>query len=776
MKLKAFRIRNFRSIIDTKWNKFSNDNITCLIGQNESGKTSVIEGIMCFSDGVISEDMLRSDLSLPEISCRFIFEDNELDQTAVLHTIHPVVQEIIKKNNSIGLKRKWVSQKSSHLLLDDEDIDGFFSSYTNEKETMEKEAYEHAGEITKMAARLNEEVNKVNEELSSLKVELFEAREELQKLQDGNQLKSLNSEEEMNRAVERLKAKMNAVEVKIEKKTDSIKSRKSRLAEMADKIVYGSELFEAKNSYKRAAEKLEEAQIELDQIEHLKNNSQRAKELKGLNLKLNQANQDLIHYAESCEKCLNEYTYKYISFYALCADKNIDEAELFASTYIENEKKLGNSTDLAELFFPFIPIFQYFEDFSSLLPNKIDIDDIINENSSVEGYRAARSFLISAGIDPEFFMGEHSSRILKQKIENLNGEITLNFQDYWRQYVGENNKITINFDLEHYGLNHHDKKGEPFLEFWIKDRRERLYPKQRSRGVRWFLSFYLELQATARLKSNRSRLLLIDEPGVSLHARAQEDVLKVFEDIKDKIQIIYTTHSPHLVDSNKLYRLLAVQRANDADDRSQTLVYSAKEISKASADTLSPIFTLMGTRINDQKFVQQKNNLIVDETSSFYYITTLMKMLNYKDELYVLPATGVQNIPVLVNMLLGWKLEFAVLLTGNDVSQNIYNTLKETVFFENGKNAESKILHLKEFPQIEDIFSTIDFKRFVLHERIGITESNSEFIKLNNYSRTKLASGFMLHVLHEKIKIDDFDEETRHNIQMLFGNIGEILN
>jgi len=127
-------------------------------------------------------------------------------------------------------------------------------------------------------------------------------------------------------------------------------------------------------------------------------------------------------------------------------------------------------------------------------------------------------------------------------------------------------------------------------------------------------------------------------------------------------------------------------------------------------------------------------------------------------------------------MLLGWKLEFAVLLTGNDVSQNIYNTLKETVFFENGKNAESKILHLKEFPQIEDIFSTIDFKRFVLHERIGITESNSEFIKLNNYSRTKLASGFMLHVLHEKIKIDDFDEETRQNIQMLFGNIGEILN
>ena len=71
MKLSAFRIRNFRSIVDTGWQNLSPDNITCLIGQNESGKTSVLEGLKVFYTGVISEDVLRSDLSLPEISCRF---------------------------------------------------------------------------------------------------------------------------------------------------------------------------------------------------------------------------------------------------------------------------------------------------------------------------------------------------------------------------------------------------------------------------------------------------------------------------------------------------------------------------------------------------------------------------------------------------------------------------------------------------------------------------------------------------------------------------------
>jgi hypothetical protein len=186
-----------------------------------------------------------------------------------------------------------------------------------------------------------------------------------------------------------------------------------------------------------------------------------------------------------------------------------------------------------------------FEDFSSLLPNRIDLEDILSLNTKVEGFNAARNFLIVSGLDASFFK-ESNNRILKQKIENLNGEITLHFQGYWRQRLGRNNKIRLNFELEHYDFSHPDKKGKPYLEFWIKDEHERLYPKQRSRGVRWFLSFFLELKATALENSSRGKILLIDEPGLSLHARAQEDVLKVFEDLKENIQIIYSTHSPHL--------------------------------------------------------------------------------------------------------------------------------------------------------------------------------------------------------------------------------------
>ena len=66
---------------------------------------------------------------------------------------------------------------------------------------------------------------------------------------------------------------------------------------------------------------------------------------------------------------------------------------------------------------------------------------------------------------------------------------------------------------------------------------------------------------------------------------------------------------------------------------------------------------------------------------------------------------------------------------------------------------------------IEDVFSTIDFKNFVLHKRIGITESNSEHIIMNELSKAKLAADFILDVQNNKLKLEDFDDETIDNIQ-----------
>jgi len=452
-----------------------------------------------------------------------------------------------------------------------------------------------------------------------------------------------------------------------------------------------------------------------------------------------------------------------------------DEAEDAVDKELEKIAAYYSESELAEETFKHIPVFEMFEDFSSLLPNRIDLDDIFVENSHVEGIKAARNFLTVAGLDEKFF-DVQNNRILKQKIEKLNNEITLNFQDYWRQNLGKQNKIKINFELEHYDFSHPEKMGRPYIEFWIKDDQERLYPKQRSRGVRWFLSFYLELKASAIENRDRSRVFLIDEPGLSLHARAQEDVLKVFEDIKEDIQIIYTTHSPHLINMSKLYRLLAVQRALEDDIKSETVLFDAKSLNEASTDTLSPIYTLMGTKLSDHQFVKKKNNVIVEDTSTYHYLKTIFSLIDFKKEIYFLPATDVLNVPALVNMLMGWKLDFIVLLDDDDDGNLVYNDLKTNIFHNNERLAARKIIKLEDINSIEDLFSTIDFKNLILHQRVGITESNSDYIENNNLSRTQLTSNFVLHIQNNHTRFEDFDEETQENMKMLVQKLDRVLD
>jgi ABC-type ATPase involved in cell division len=453
---------------------------------------------------------------------------------------------------------------------------------------------------------------------------------------------------------------------------------------------------------------------------------------------------------------------------------SIDSAVKAARKEVDSVKQFYSSTELAEEIFKILPDFEMFEDFSSLLPNRIDLEDIVRANKRAEGYKAAINFLTITGLEYSFFQ-QPSSRILKQKIENLNGELTLNFQDFWRQNVGKKNKIKINFELSHYDHTIPEKSGKPYLEFWIKDEQERLYPKQRSRGVRWFLSFFLELKATAMDKSKRDKLLLIDEPAVSLHARAQEDVLKVFDDIKERIQIIYTTHSPHLIDVNKLYRILAVQRAIQDDMKSETLVYSARSLKSATADTLSPIYSTMGARLSQQEIIKSFNNVIVKDLATYYFLKAVVALTGFEKECYFLPASGAESIPMMVNILMGWGIDYIILNFGNSEERLVHEILMKEQYDNKIDLANKQMLFLEDYPDTEDLFSTIDFKKHVVKVREGITVRNSEYLIDNNYSRAILASNFLQEVTNDNVTFKSLDDETRDNLNNFIQQLSILL-
>src|SRR5664280_860979 len=752
MRLKAFRIRNFRSIVDTGWQNISPDNITCLIGQNESGKTSVLEGLKVFYSGIISEDVLRSDLSLPEVSCRFSIPPGWL----IKITDNPgtELKELLSGLSHVELTRTWIADLSSEI-----NVSGEISQYLD---SLEDAWRIYLNDVT---VKLVEEMNSIHD-LESALSRLGEEETDIRSKIGNDEVKRFNF---------RLFGKKSAEnENPINSQFPGLKNNLNEINKQKEEI---STILLKKQSVRKAGEKWKKLLEKCQQIDiHLKELSLKLEERhERMTLLMRPIEDDadsewkevLYDYRKTRserELRMSELESQIAFSWHIIEGNSEEEAENKVSDVIQSYKSHYNSAFLGKKYFEYCPVFELFEDFGSLLPNRIDMEDIITGNENVEGYKAARNFLSLAQLDYSFFQ-QPSSRILKQKIENLNNTLTRNFHDFWQQSIGRNNKIHIQFELDHYSSSYEGKAGKPYLEFWIKDEGERLYPKQRSRGVRWFLSFYMELMASAN--SDRPMVLLVDEPGVSLHARAQEDVLKVFEDIKDKIQIIYTTHSPHLVEINKLHRILAVQRDDLDSMRSTSRILDPLQLASASPDTLTPLQSILGNPMGGEGFSSKCFNLIVNDTGSFYMMNAIILLMGFKGKVCVIPSTNVSSIPLLCNMMMGWGLDFAVLLFENDDEVNMSEHLKSSVFRTDGNSREIIIRMPGAFLNSEDILSTLDFKNYLLETREGIPVPNSVYLREKELPRNFLLSRFLSNVKTGKIKVSDFDEETLENFKLI---------
>ncbi len=106
------------------------------------------------------------------------------------------------------------------------------------------------------------------------------------------------------------------------------------------------------------------------------------------------------------------------------------------------------------------------------------------------------------------------------------------------------------------------------FRIWVSDseRPQEVELEERSTGLQWFMSFFLVfLHESTGL--HRRAILLLDEPGLSLHPLAQRDLSAFFDEIARNHQIVYTAHSPFLVDADRLERARKVFVSEDGSTR-----------------------------------------------------------------------------------------------------------------------------------------------------------------------------------------------------------------
>jgi len=175
-----------------------------------------------------------------------------------------------------------------------------------------------------------------------------------------------------------------------------------------------------------------------------------------------------------------------------------------------------------------------------------------------------------AGLDPQQLQDllEKNDQATRNQLANRAGSVvTAEIRRLWKD---RELKVRFNLDGPYMDTLVSDPSGAYDVEVNLDER---------SRGFQWFFSFYVAFAADT--KGAGDAVLLLDEPGLHLHARSQADLLAHFEqDFAN--QIIYTTHSPFMV---PVHRPDAVRTTSTSEAAGTTVSNKAE----GDARTLYPL-------------------------------------------------------------------------------------------------------------------------------------------------------------------------------------------
>jgi predicted ATP-dependent endonuclease of OLD family len=200
---------------------------------------------------------------------------------------------------------------------------------------------------------------------------------------------------------------------------------------------------------------------------------------------------------------------------------------------------------------------------------------------------------------------------------------------------------------------------------------------ERSSGFQWFFSF---LTAFSRYEYDDTPvIILLDEPALGLHAKAQKDFLRFIEErLAKRCQVIYTTHSPFMIQPDHLERARLVE-----DKGRETGSVTTSDVLTTDSDTLFPLQAALGYDIAQHLFIA-KDNLVVEGPSDFLFMETISSHLReigregLDPRWSIMPLDGADVIPAFV-ALLGNHLDVTVVVDARRRSSKAFGLGKGRV-------------------------------------------------------------------------------------------------
>jgi predicted ATPase len=407
------------------------------------------------------------------------------------------------------------------------------------------------------------------------------------------------------------------------------------------------------------------------------------------------------------------------------------------------EEATGPPPPLLEAMVERLPRFVFFSSFEDVLPFQTTF-------RAARTKRSVQDFAKVAGLDLSRIAKIEDLQEKRNLLSARSAHISGNFKGYWRQ-----DEISLQATAEGQTLIIGVLEGGSTYTFKVE---------QRSKGFQWFLSFYLRLHAEGGTK----RVILIDEPGLYLHAKAQRDVLDVLENsIAREAQIVFSTHSPYLIDPDRFDRLRLVMKTTSGGTRIHGKIHAG-----ADRETLTPIVTAIGLDLANEFSVAGRKNVILEGITDYFYLQALRNYLpaELHEGVTFIPCVGAQNVPQVASLLIGWGLDFVAVLDRDTEGKKVARSLKEKLLLPDDQVIFS---HPDDRMAVEDLFTPGDFRKYVLGDApMEEGDTNSRAAK-----RTTLDGALLARQFFQKVKSDPsaftFRDTTIANAERLFRAISE---
>jgi hypothetical protein len=203
------------------------------------------------------------------------------------------------------------------------------------------------------------------------------------------------------------------------------------------------------------------------------------------------------------------------------------------------------------------------------------------------------------------------------------------------------------------------------LAFTIRDRTGKEYAfGERSSGLRYFLSYYIQYLAHDR-RANGREILLMDEPDAFLSNQGQQDLLKIFDafanpegDGASPTQVVYVTHSPFLIDKNHGDRIRVLEKGVGEE--------GTRVVRDASRNHYEPLRSAFGSFVGETTFIGNCN-LFVEGPSDQILLagaSSHLRSIGAPDienidlnHITIVPASGAPHVPYLVYLARGRDVE-----------------------------------------------------------------------------------------------------------------------